>query len=93
MSKVNLSEVSVNKTLPSKIKIIANRMSILFGGPYMGACGCMGVPPCSNTRCAYWWEIVMRDEEIHEKVIAFYDKNKETIESGVIKLLVKRFLV
>jgi hypothetical protein len=77
----------------TKEEVIANRLSIIFGGPEGGPCGCMGVPPCRNTGCALWWEIVMRDEEVKAKAFKFYDDNKEAINSGILKILGKRFLI
>lgn len=75
------------------IDIIANRLSLIFGGPIISPCACMGIPPCPNTACSRWWKIVMQDESIKEKAITFYMNNKSSIESGVLKLLAKRFLI
>jgi hypothetical protein len=76
-----------------KEEVIANRLSIIFGGPKGGPCGCMGVPPCTNIACSIWWEIVMQDEEIKARAFKFYDDNREAINSGILKILAKRFLI
>lgn len=42
-------QMIIKNPVPAKEDVIANRLSIIFGGPKGGPCGCMGVPPCRNT--------------------------------------------
>jgi hypothetical protein len=74
------------------LKIIANRLSILYGGPHFGPCACAGIA-CGCTSCSAWWEMVLQDKEIQAQAIKFYENNKESIESGVLKILANRFLL
>lgn len=74
-----------------RTEVIANRLSIICGGPFLGACCCAGVT-CGNTCCARWWELVMQDEEIRVRATKFYeDYYSGDIDVG--KILSKSFLI
>jgi hypothetical protein len=79
------------KECVSLVEKIANRLSIILGGPHFSACACVGIS-CGNLGCSIWWEQVMKDDEIKTKIIDFYNRHEKEIANGIIKILSKRFL-
>ena len=70
---------------------IANRFSILCGGPHTGICGCMGLR-CGQTSCAQWWIFAFRGKAIYEKAVKIYKENYTEIERVTKELILKKHL-
>jgi hypothetical protein len=82
-----------NKLPPHIVEVIANRFSIIYGGPIQSPCACMGIT-CGDLRCSNWWEMILnQNEEIKKKAIDIYTRNWKNIESGVLKIIGKKYLV
>ena len=78
--------------MKNKLEVVANRFSVIFGGPKNSPCGCMGIE-CGSLRCSVWWEIALKDQEIREKAFAIYDNHRDEIEAGVRTILTKHILI
>ena len=74
-------------------EIIANRFSILCGGPRKGSpCGCLGLR-CGVTQCHQWWIFAFRSKEIYEKAIQIYRNNQREIDKAVEEIIIKKYIL
>jgi hypothetical protein len=73
--------------------IIADRLSILCGGPRTGSpCGCMGLK-CGDITCAQWWIFAFTSKEIYEKAKKLYLSNQRNIEGAVSSIILKKYIL